>query len=172
MASLVARPVTHRLLEFGATAVFLGYAVGFQLRVAFASETDEDEPGSLLPLLTAASIQARTALGPDAGKPIERAGAEPLGADPCPALARRAPEGGVLRRPLRLVDSLGERRDAHQDEGSGDPGHGSCEHTPIALERVVHGESYRIRSVRGTGERVASSAPRSHAARRARRGAW
>ena len=42
MASLVARPVTHRLLEFGATAVFLGYAVGFQRRVAFASETSED----------------------------------------------------------------------------------------------------------------------------------
>ena len=41
----------------------------------------EVEPDSLLPLLAAASIQGRVALGPDAGQRIERAGGEPLGAD-------------------------------------------------------------------------------------------
>ena len=43
--------------------------------------TAEVEPDSLLPLLAAASIQGRVALGPDAGQRIERAGGEPLGAD-------------------------------------------------------------------------------------------
>ncbi|MFT7679924.1 MAG: hypothetical protein ACI8QC_003929 [Planctomycetota bacterium] len=42
---------------------------------------DEVEPDSLLPLLTAASIQGRVALGSDAGKQIERAGEEPMDAD-------------------------------------------------------------------------------------------
>ncbi|MFT4543391.1 MAG: hypothetical protein ACI835_005861 [Planctomycetota bacterium] len=41
----------------------------------------DTEPDSLLPLLTAASIQGRVALGPEAGKRIERAGEEPAGAD-------------------------------------------------------------------------------------------
>ena len=43
---------------------------------------DEDQTGSLFPVLAAASIQGRVALGPDAGKRIERARGEPTGADP------------------------------------------------------------------------------------------
>ena len=41
----------------------------------------EAEPDSLLPLLAAASIQGRIALGPDSGKRLERAGEEPTDAD-------------------------------------------------------------------------------------------
>ena len=43
---------------------------------------DEAQTDSLFPVLAAASIQGRVALGPNAGKRVERAGDEPTGADP------------------------------------------------------------------------------------------
>ena len=42
MASPVVRPLSHRILEAGALAIFLGYAVCFLYRISIASETFGD----------------------------------------------------------------------------------------------------------------------------------
>lgn len=48
---------------------------------------EEPEPDSLMPILTAASIQGRVALSPDAGQPVERLGhPQPAGAAQLPTL--------------------------------------------------------------------------------------